>query len=150
MNSNKLLANITVGLILFKDNEVLMMRRCNTGYMDGKYAFVAGHVENGENLKQALIREAKEEVGIKLKENDLEFVCGIRTGKNDSYINFFFKPNKYENEPRIIEKDKCDDLKWININKIPDNIIQSDKRALLNLKNKIYFDEYDFNYKDVL
>lgn len=44
------------------------MRRYNIGYMDGKYAFVAGYGEDGEDLKQVIAREALEEVGIRIKE----------------------------------------------------------------------------------
>ena len=65
--------HITVGLVLIEDNKVLMMKRQNTGYMDGMYALVAGHVEVGESFKAAIIREAKEEVGITLKEENLVY-----------------------------------------------------------------------------
>ena len=144
MGEKRFSVNITVGLLLIKDSKVLLMRRCNTGYMDGKYAFVAGHVEEGENLKQAIIREALEEVGITIKEEDLQYVCMVRRGDNNNYINFFLKTDKYEGKPEIIEKDKCDDLIWCDINNIPENIIIADKRAMHNYLNGISFDEYDF------
>ena len=42
---------ITVGMILINENnEVLLQKRCNTGYMDGKYAIVAGHLEKNESM----------------------------------------------------------------------------------------------------
>lgn len=72
---------LTVGLILIKNNKILLMKRCNTGYEDGKYGLVAGHVESKESLKQAIIREAKEEIGINLSKQDLEYVCMVRNGK---------------------------------------------------------------------
>ena len=144
MASERFSVHLTVGLLLIKDNKVLLMRRCNTGYMDGKYAFVAGHVENGENLKQAIAREAFEEVGIKIKEQDLQYVCMVRRGDNNNYINFFLKTDKFEGEPEIIEKDKCDDLIWCDINSIPENTITAEKRAIYNYMNGISFDEYGF------
>ena len=54
------LFHLTVSLIIFKDNKVLLMRRCNTEYMNGMYSLVGGHVEENESLKQAIIRESKE------------------------------------------------------------------------------------------
>lgn len=135
---------ITVGLILIKDNKVLMLRRKNTGYMDGMYAFVAGHVERGESLKQAMIREAKEEAGIILKEEDLEYVCAIRKKSHEEYINFFFRAENYDGVPHIIEKEKCDVMKWIDMDSIPENSIDAEKRAIFNMSNGIVMDEYEF------
>lgn len=59
-------------LVLEKDNKILLLRRFNTGYEDGNYSFIAGHLENDESLTQCIIREAKEEAGITLKEEDLK------------------------------------------------------------------------------
>ena len=54
---------ITVGLVLLNDKgQVLLQKRCNTGYMDGKYGLVAGHLEKDESLVDGIIREAKEEI----------------------------------------------------------------------------------------
>ena len=66
-------AKVAVHLILTNDRgECLFLRRFNTGYKDGEYGLVSGHVEEGENLKSAMIREAREEVGITLSPDDLE------------------------------------------------------------------------------
>ena len=137
--------HLTIGLLIINEkNEILMMKRCNTGYMDGMYGFISGHVEEGESLKQAIARETLEEAGIKIKEEDIETICMIRRSDNDNYINFFLKCNKFEGTPTIMEKDKCDDLRWIDINNIPENTITAEKRAIYNYKNGIAFDEYGF------
>lgn len=136
---------LTVGLILINDNKVLLMRRCNTGYMDGMYALVSGHVEARENLKQAIIRETNEEIGIRIDLNKVDYVTMIRDGNdNEDYINFFLVTNEYSGVPSICEPNKCDDLKWFDLDNLPDNMIPADRRALNNYFDKKYFDEINF------
>ena len=55
---------ISVQLLLEEDNNILLMKRKNTGYEDGKYCLPGGHVEAHEEIRKALIREIKEEIGI--------------------------------------------------------------------------------------
>ena len=137
---------ITVSAIILNEdnNEVLLQKRCNTGYMDGMYAIVAGHLEDNESLLSGVIREVKEEINLDLLEEDVSFVCIIRSGNNPSYINSYFKCSKYNGIVKNKEVDKCSSLKWFNINNLPDNIIPNDKRAIKNMINNKVLDEYDF------
>lgn len=134
----------TIGLLLIKENKVLLMKRCNTGYMDGYYGMVSGHLEKNESLKQAIIREAFEEVGIIIKEDNVQIVCEIRRGDNDNYFNYFLTTQVYEGEPFIKEPNKCEELIWCGLENLPENTITAEKRAIYNYLNGISFDEYDF------
>ena len=144
MSNERVPFHITVALLLIKDGKVLLMKRCNTGYMDGMYGFISGHLEKGESLSSAIIRESTEEVGIVLKEEDLKFVCAIRRGDNSNYFNYFFTTDKFEGDPSIKEPNKCDELIWCNIKDLPENIIVAEKRAIENYQKNIYLDEYNF------
>ncbi|WOE51888.1 NUDIX domain-containing protein [Sulfuracidifex metallicus] len=53
---------------------MLLQLRKNTGYRDGWWSVVAGHVEAKESATSAMIREAKEEAGIALRPEDLILV----------------------------------------------------------------------------
>lgn len=54
MKENRFKAPISVQLILQKGNSVLLLRRFNTGYADGNYCLPAGHVEENEEVKDAM------------------------------------------------------------------------------------------------
>jgi len=46
-------------VVLRRGDEVLMLLRANTGYMDGFWAVPAGHVEKGESVVEAAVREVR-------------------------------------------------------------------------------------------
>jgi mutator protein MutT len=132
----------SVYIVLIKDDKILLSRRYNTGYFDGNYSFPAGHLDGNETLKQAMVREAKEEIDIVLDAADLELVHTMnRRIPNNERVDFFFVAKKYQGEPKIIESDKCDELNWFELNKLPQNIIPYIKQAIDSILNNITYSE---------
>ena len=64
---------VTVHLLFFRDDQILVLRRFNTGYADGQYSVPAGHMDGGETVMEAAAREAEEEVGVKLDRLEMAF-----------------------------------------------------------------------------
>lgn len=126
------------------NEEILFQKRKNTGYYDGFYDLSAsGHVDANESMKHAMCREAKEELGITINENDLEFVCLIHKNSNGCiYYNGYFKVNNWIGEPYINEPEKNEELKWISINELPSNIVNDRYIAIENYKNGIKYSEF--------
>ena len=123
--------------LFVKENEVLLMRRYNTGYQDGFYGLPAGHLDGNESAKHAMIREINEEVGVKIKENSLKFALIMHRNCIDyEYIDLFFIVNKWEGNFVIMEPNKCDEFKWFPINNLPENTIEYIKDAVKCYLNK--------------
>jgi len=132
----------SVYLILIHNGQVLLSRRFNTGYEDGKYGLVAGHMDGNESPTTAMIREAREEVGLKLQARDLQMVHVMHRKQEDERIDFFFTASKWEGEPINTEPNRCDELSWFLLSKLPENIIPFIRLALTHFKNKETYSEF--------
>lgn len=131
-----------VYLILVKDNKILLQRRFNTGWMDGKYTLVSGHLDRHETVSQAMVRETMEEAGIKINLTDLKPATVLhRKSPGQEYIDFFFVAKKWEGTPKITEPDKCDDLSWFPLDHLPNNLLAHIKEAIDNYHQHIPFAE---------
>lgn len=143
----------TVYLILAKDNRILLSRRYNTGFQDGKYSFPAGNLSGDEEtFKQAMIREAKEEIGVKINPADLELVHVMhrkqREPTDERRVNLFFMASRWKGEPEIMEPDKCDDLRWFGFDNLPNNIIPYVRQAIECFRNRIVYSDYGFENRE--
>jgi len=147
MQKERFKMRVAVYLILVKDNQVLLLRRFNTGWMDGKYSLISGHLDGNETVSDAMIREAFEEANIKIKKEDLIPATVIDRKSDEEYIDFFFVVNKWKGIPIIGEIEKCDDLSWFSIDNLPDNLLPFVKEAIENYKAKIAFFESGWNTK---
>ena len=132
--------NSAVFLILLRKikgkNQILLQFRQNTGYMDNMWDMaVNGHIENGERLEDALIRETKEEIGIDVNKSSLELITFDHKEK-ENYYNFFFICNEFKGTPTITEQNKCAKLEWFDIDNLPDNLIEHDKKAINRLQSQ--------------
>jgi len=134
--------HIAAYLILVKGKEVLLLRRAHTGYQDGNYSLIAGHLDGGETATQCIIREAEEEAGITLQPVDLEVVHIMhRNNPEREYIDLFLRSHIWEGEIKNMEPEKCDELKWYPLDSLPDNIIPEVKLALENSNKNICYSE---------
>jgi 8-oxo-dGTP diphosphatase len=133
---------VTVHIFFLRDQKVLLLRRCNTGYEDGNYSVVAGHMEEGESITQAAIREAEEEVGVELQPSDMRVVGVMIRKSDDQRVDFFLAVTTWWGDLANREPDRCDDLAWFPIEGLPANLVYYVRRALENYKQGVWFDEY--------
>ena len=133
---------VAVHLFLLKEDKILLLRRHNTGYEDGNYSTVAGHVDGGEQLKIAMIRETKEEVGIEIMPEDLEIVGVMHSITDKEYISFFLKALDWSGEIKNMEPDQCSHLTWFDIDDLPENVIPYVRQAIENYRTGNWFSSF--------
>lgn len=126
-------------------NEILLSRRANTGYRDGSYDMPAGHLEEGETLRQAAVRELKEETGLDADVDAMEFIEIMHRLADDRvYIDVYFRVRTWQGEASIQEPDKCDDLAWFPMNSLPEMMVPHQKQTLLDrATNTTYREIYE-------
>lgn len=135
-----------VHMFIMDGDNVLLQKRKGSKLWPGYYALPAGHIDEGENQYDALVREAREELGIEIDLNSIsnEKVVLRRNlfeieGKQlEFYIDYYFNIGKYEGIPQIMEKDKCDELVWADINNLPEPFINYEGDFIENNDIKTY------------
>ena len=133
---------VTAHIFLWRDSKVLMIRRFNTGFEDGNYSVVAGHLDGNETVRQAAIREAREEVGVRLDPEELKVVGVMQRRSDEERIDFFLASHHWQGEPSNCEPDKCDALQWAAPDHLPANTIPYIRQAIQNFQTGNWYSEF--------
>jgi 8-oxo-dGTP pyrophosphatase MutT (NUDIX family) len=146
---------VTVHLLFFRENQVLLLRRFNTGFEDGNYSVPAGHLDGGETVRMAAAREAQEEIGIHIDVENVAFASVMHRRSDDTLlplsgtsagtserVDFFLHIKDWDGEPFNAEPEKCDELCWYDLDGLPENTIPYVKRAIQNYIQAVPFEEF--------
>jgi 8-oxo-dGTP pyrophosphatase MutT (NUDIX family) len=133
---------VTIHLLFFRDDQVLLLRRFQTGYMDGYYSIPAGHLDGDETVRKAGVREAREEIGVQIDPDDMLFAGVFHRRSDDERVDFFFHVQKWDGEPVNSEPTKSDDLRWVGMDNLPENTIPYVRQALQNFRSGVLFQEF--------
>ena len=114
---------LTVACLLYKDNAYLLQDRIKEDWKG--YTLPGGHIENGESIVDAVVREMKEETGLTILNPKL---CGVKQFpiEGGRYLVFLFCADEFEGEIRSSEEGA---MHWVT------------KEELLNVNLVEDFDE---------
>lgn len=144
-------APAAVMLLLFGEHEgrrqVLLQHRHNVKVLNDLWdTAVTGHVEKGESLREALAREAREELGITIRPGDLRFssLGHILVRPGFTYYNIYFEALVFSDVPMIAEPDKCDAIGWFDVENLPPDIIPERAQAIRDHFTDVHYHEAGF------
>ncbi|MEU7833998.1 NUDIX domain-containing protein [Nonomuraea sp. NPDC049129] len=133
-------AIVDVHVMLVRDGTVLLGKRAGTGYGDGRWHLPSGHLEPGESVVGAAVREAREEVGVTIRPEDLEFAHVMHRAPDR--VGLFFVARKWTGEPYNAEPHKCAALAWRPLGQLPDDTIGYPAAAIARVLEKEPFALY--------
>lgn len=115
--------------------QVLLHLRRGTGFMDGHWAALAGHVEEHESARAAAAREAYEEAGVRIEPVDLEPLTALHrtkpgAGPTEQRVDFFWTVRRWSGEPAIREPAKNAAMDWFALDALPEPCVPHEKRIL--------------------
>jgi 8-oxo-dGTP pyrophosphatase MutT (NUDIX family) len=126
---------VDVHILFIEGGRVLLLRRsADAAYAPGLWALPAGHVDAGEDVVAAAIREAREETGIDLPRERLrcELVMQHRGPTGDPRTGWFFRVLGWSGKPENTEPHKHDALMWAELDDLDavDGLVAYERAAL--------------------
>lgn len=132
-----------VGIILKKDNQVLLVKRTNTDWASGQWNFPGGLLEENETLTAAAAREAQEEIGVIIAQTDLKLVHVLQACKttthNKEILGFYFLATQWDGTAVNNEPHRHSEVGWFAIDNLPEQITEHANQALYGLQNKVSY-----------
>ena len=136
---------IAVHVVLHRNQEVLLIKRSNTGFRDGEWSVPAGRLNLGETIREAAVRELAEEVGVSTSIENLSKPLVMHySDKTGEKLYIFFVAEKWSKEPRNMEADKCDEIAWFKINALPELLIPHVREGVVKVLDGVSYLEFGF------
>ncbi len=125
-------------LVFDAADRLLLLRRNNTGFLDGWFSLPGGHRDAGEGVLAAAVRECAEEACVTV-EHTVPVVAMPYAGG----VDFIFEATRWSGTPAIGEPDKCDALTFAALDALPDPTTRFVKAALECRRNGVWYREFE-------
>ena len=138
--SRKTKVELTNMCLVYDEKKVLVQEKTGTKY-EGGLVFPGGHVEEGESLRDSVIREIREETGLVIKNPQ---PCGFKDWileDGPRYIVLLYKTDQFEGELKNSREGK---VFWLDRNDISSANLIWNMRELLEIFETDQYSEFFF------
>lgn len=132
------ICELTVLCLLHSGGKYLLQNRVKADWQG--YTLPGGHVEKGESIVDAVVREMKEETGLTVMNPKL---CGVKQFPIDCgrYIVFLFEADEYSGE---LVSSSEGDMHWVDIKKLDEVKTVSDLKELIEVMRSDKLNEFQY------
>lgn len=128
--------SVFIWFINSKGEVLVTKRNQNKKQYPGKWEMaVAGHVDDGETIVDTCLREIKEELGINVLKDEIQYLTEWIIDEEWELAQIYLVKKDVDLKDITLEEDELDDVKWLNYNDFLD-LLYSDK--FCEYKNKEY------------
>lgn len=133
---------VTTLCLIYDEDRILLQNRVKKDWQG--YTLPGGHVEEGESIVAATIREMKEETGLIVKHPQL---CGIKQFpiEGGRYLVFLFRTKEFEGE--LVSSEEGE-MKWIRRDELDKFPIVNDLKELLLVMEREDLSEFQYVAED--
>lgn len=138
-------------IIFQKGDTYFFIKRKGSGFMDGRWGLVSGHLEPDETLSECAVREVREESGLEIQKSDLRHVhvCCVHTeydGVKIQAVHNYFKVLQWKGDPISAEgPEKSDGYEWINpYKKDCELFVPAEKHVFDAIRRGDSYSEFDY------
>lgn len=138
--SRKTKVELTNMCLVYDEEKVLVQEKTGTKY-EGGLVFPGGHVEEGESLRDSVIREIREETGLVIKNPQ---PCGFKDWileDGTRYIVLLYKTDQFEGELKSSREGK---VFWLDRNDISSANLIWNMKELLEIFESDQYSEFFF------
>lgn len=139
---------MTLLFLIKEDTKEVLLAMKKRGFGEGKWNGVGGKVEEGETVEQAVIREAQEEIGVGIDEENVvprgEIEFSFETPNDTHLLVHIFSTTTWEGSPTESEEMKPE---WYPFDAVPYDAMWVDDPHWLPqfLRGKNIKAKFDFN-----
>ena len=133
---------LTVLCLIHKEDRYLLQDRAKQDWKG--YTLPGGHVEPGESIVDAVIREMKEETGLTIQSPRL---CGIKQFpiEGGRYLVFLFETDRFEGEVVASDKGK---MYWVKVSELSNVDLVDDFDTLIEVMRSDTLTEFQYVFEN--
>ncbi|MGP1583133.1 MAG: NUDIX domain-containing protein [Candidatus Altimarinota bacterium] len=136
---------IAVVSVVIRNNNILLLKRKNTPWMNGYWGIPGGRLDAGESMTHGAIRELREETGLTISDENIAFKSIVQhKDERGERIYFIIQVVDINEEPQNREPEKCEDMQWFPLNNLPQNITPQVQIALDAIQNQEHYQEFGY------